>query len=426
MNRYVAAGWRRITAWVPPLHPQVWWLAAGRLLSQIGIGFTLFYAPIFFVNQVGLSATQVGIGLGLGSVLGIGGRFLGGSMVDSPRWGRRPVLLSSTLISAVADGVLVLAQGFPVFLLGNGLMGFGVGLYWPATETVAADLTPPEQRNEAYAMVRLADNLGLGAGVVLGGLLISLTGQYRALFVIDGITFLLFFALIYALIAETRPSGLAPASFFQGWGHALRDGNLMLFCLVNVLLTGYLAQVQSALPVYLNRFTAGASTEGLSTPGLSASTLGLLFTGHVALATLCQLPLARRLKRLPLAQGLMLSALAWGLGFGVVWLAGVGTTPVLWASVALALMALAMVIHAPIGATLVAAIAPNALRGVYLSVNSMGWAFGYLIGPPLGGWAIDQGIPAAHYYWLWLSVSVLPALGLLALLDRGLRPQPEP
>lgn len=58
---------------------QVWILAAGRLLSEIGSGFTLFYAPIFFVNQVGLSSTLVGIALGCGSISGVVGRFLGGS-----------------------------------------------------------------------------------------------------------------------------------------------------------------------------------------------------------------------------------------------------------------------------------------------------------------------------------------------------------
>ena len=416
MNRYLTASWRRFVAWLPVLHSQVWWLAAGRLLSQVGIGFTLFYAPIFFVNQVGISATQVGLGLGLGSVLGIAGRILGGSMVDSPRWGRRPVLLWSTLISALADGVLVLAQGLPLFLLGKGLMGFGVGLYWPATETVTADLTPPEHRNEAFAIVRLADNLGLGAGVVLGGLLIALTGQYRALFVIDGITFLLFFGLIYTSIAETRPPGPAQVSFFQGWGRALRDGNLMIYSLVNVLLTGYLSQVQSTLPVYLNRFATGATGQGLPT-----STLGILFTGYVALATLCQLPMARWLRRFSAAQGLMLSSLFWGLGFSLVWRAGLGDWPIGWAGLALVLMALAMVSYTPIGSALVAAIAPDALRGVYQSVNSMGWAFGYLIGPPLGGWAIDQGSPLAQNYWLFLAASVLPALGILAVLHQRLR-----
>ncbi len=42
----------------------------GRLLSQTGTDFTLFYAPIFFVNQVGLSATSVGIPLGSSQVSG--------------------------------------------------------------------------------------------------------------------------------------------------------------------------------------------------------------------------------------------------------------------------------------------------------------------------------------------------------------------
>ena len=45
---------------IPQFSFAVWILAAGRLLSEIGTGFTLFYAPIFFVNQVGISATLVG------------------------------------------------------------------------------------------------------------------------------------------------------------------------------------------------------------------------------------------------------------------------------------------------------------------------------------------------------------------------------
>ncbi|MGB3639640.1 MAG: hypothetical protein WBA39_19015 [Rivularia sp. (in: cyanobacteria)] len=54
-------------------------LAIGRLLSEVGTGFTLFYAPIFFVNQIGLSATTVGIALGSSSISGVVGRILGGN-----------------------------------------------------------------------------------------------------------------------------------------------------------------------------------------------------------------------------------------------------------------------------------------------------------------------------------------------------------
>jgi MFS family permease len=412
-----------IKTWLPStglsnLDYRVWILAAGRLLSQVGIGFTLFYAPIFFTAQVGLSATQVGLGIGLGSVSGIGGRLLGGSLTDSPQWGRRPTLLASALVSAGADGVLLLANNFAVFLAGNLLMGFGVGLYWPAAETVAADLTTPEQRNEAFALVRLADNLGLGVGVLAGGALIARTGAYRALFAIDGITFLLFFAIIYIAIAETRPPGNGLRSLLQGWGVALGDRSLMVYAAVNVLFTGYLAQIQSTLPLYLNRFAGGDQA-------VSEGTLSLLFTGHVVLAAIAQIPVARWLNRYRPAQGLMLSVLLWGLGFGLVWRSGTGQWPVAWSGLALGVMALAMVAYTPIASTLVAALAPTALRGVYLSVNSMCWAVGYLIAPPLGGWALDQGESAAHGFWLVMMATVLPAIAVLAWLDQRLQRLPE-
>ncbi|MGD1908905.1 MAG: MFS transporter, partial [Leptolyngbyaceae cyanobacterium] len=159
--------------WWPRLDRRVWILAVGRLLSQVGIGFVLFYAPIFFVNQVGFSATQVGLGLGFEALAGLIGRFLGGSMADSPRWGRRRTLLLSALISALADGIFLLTYHFPTFVLANMLMGLGVGLYWPATEAVVADVTPKQDRSEAFALTRMADNVGLGVGVILGGILIS-------------------------------------------------------------------------------------------------------------------------------------------------------------------------------------------------------------------------------------------------------------
>ena len=406
----------RLRQWLPDLDTRIWILAGGRLLSQVGIGFTLFYAPIFFVSQVGLSATQVGIGIGLGSVTGLIGRILAGSWVDSPTWGRRPTLLVSALVSAAADGVLVLAQGFPLFLLGNVLMGFGVGLYWPATETVAADLTAAQQRNEAYALVRLADNVGLGLGVVFGGLLISLTGAYRALFVVDGITFLLFFGIIYGAIAETRPPGNPPKAFWQGWGQALRDRPLLVFTLVNILLTSYLAQVQSTLPVYLNQVATTATGSGFS-----EGTLSLLFTGHVVLAVVAQLPMARWLKQYPPTQGLAGSALLWGVGFCLVWLTGTQTGSYLWAGLALGVMALAMVAYTPIASALVVAMAADDQRGVYLSVNSLAWAFGYLVAPPLGGWALDQGTATAHGFWLGLALTVLPLWGILYWLNRQLK-----
>ena len=406
---------KQFQRWFPQLDRRVWLLAAGRLLSQIGIGFVLFYAPIFFVNQVGLSATQVGLGVGSQALSGLVGRFVGGSMTDSRRWGRRQTLLLSALISALADGVFLLSNGFPIFIAGNLLMGLGVGLYWPSTEAVVADITPATERNEAFALVRLADSVGLGLGVILGGVLISTTQRYRLLFVVDGVSFLLFFGLIYWAIAETRPEQPGDRSFWQGWTIALKDSILWVYVAVNILLTGYIAQIQSTLPVYLNQFVPTGEAVGFS-----EATLSILFTGHVILTALCQLPIARLLKPLAQPRALMISTVLWGVGFALVWATGTGlfNRASVGAALALAVMAIATTAYTPIASSFVAMLAPEALRGVYLSINSMCWALGYFVAPPLGGWALDQSPQMAHSFWLLAAASIVPVLAILAYLDR--------
>ncbi|NCJ05251.1 MFS transporter [Synechococcales cyanobacterium C] len=405
-------------AGMPQFDRRVWILSFGRLLSQVGIGFTLFYAPIFFVSQVGLSATQVGLGLGSGSISGVVGRVWGGTAADSVTWGRRRVLLISAAVSTLADLVLVLATDFPVFVVGQLLMGLGVGLYWPATEAMVADIVTVEQRQDAFAIVRLADSLGLGLGVIFGGILVATTGAYRLLFVIDGVTFLLFFGVIYGAIAETLPPQLAnPGSSLRGWAIALKDQTLLIYVAGNILFTTYLAQVQSTVPLYLSQFVGG---------GLSEATLSGLFTGHVVLAALCQLPVSRALQSMSEVRGLMVSACLWGLGFGLVGLAGVSSVgSVAWAAVAMATMAIAMASYTPVASSLVVALAPEDRRGVYLSVNSLCWAFGYFIGPPLGGWALDQARWVADGFWVAAAVSVSVAIAILAILGRRLASTPK-
>ncbi|GET38572.1 MFS transporter [Microseira wollei] len=458
-------------SWLPQLNPQVRMLALGRFLSEIGTGFTLFYAPIFFVNQVGLSATELGLALGSASIPGIAGRILGGLFSDSPKWGRRPTLLLSSAISAVASLVLAITVNFSTLVLGNLLSGFGSGLYWPATEAVIADLTEGEQRREAYAVTRLADNLGLVIGVVLGGALIGSSGTYRLLFIIDAISFVAFFAVVYLAIqepyrpspcreetkgiqeetrgggeagtggvfsmgmgtppekltnqseqtnAELDPSPALRLPFFasprllnsmQSWAAALRDRRLVVFFLVNVIFTTYVSQIQSTLPLYFSKFV---STTGFSTPIISA-----LFSWQMIVAILGLIPASRALRRFSHPQALCVSALLWAMGFILIWVTGVAAKGHLaWAILGMGSFAVATVSYTPSASALVADIAPVDLRGVYLSINSLCWAAGYAIGPTLGGYAMDQNRSIVYGFWLFLALSVIVTIGILQYLDR--------
>ena len=402
-----------LPSWLPQLNPQVWVLAIGRFLSEIGTGFTLFYAPIFFVNHVGLSATAVGIALGSASISGVLGRILGGSFADSRFWGRRRTLLLSAAVAAIASLVLATTRSFSTLVVGNLLIGLGQGLYWPATEAVVADLTPPEKRREAYAVTRLADNIGLGLGIVFGGALIGTTGAYRALFIVDAVSFVVFFGVVYLAISETYRPQQTRLPVQNSWATALRDRRLLIYVLVNILFTTYISQLYSTMPLYFSNFVRTEVGKGFS-----PSTISALFAGHLALAILCQLPIARALRHLSHPRALTISALLWALGFGCIWATGVTSFPLAWAILGLGVFAIATVSYTPSATSLVTDLAPESQRGVYLSINSLCWAAGYFIGPPLGGWALDQPRIVADSFWLGLALSMVIPIGILQYLER--------
>ena len=330
---------------------KVWILAAGRLLLSIGNGFTLFYAPIFFVNQVGLSATSVGIALGSGSISGVASRFLAGQLSDNPAWGRRNTLLAAAAISALADVVLSFTYNLPTLILGNLLMGFGIGMYWPAAEAAIIDLTTPKQRNEAFAVTRLADSLGLSLGTVLGGAWIANSGNYRALFVIDGISFVLFFGVIYFAIAETYQFKSKPTTSNNGngWLLALRDRALMVYVAVNILFTIYLSQVHSTMPLYLMNFIQIGDTG----TGFSEQVISGLFTWHIVFAAICQLPAAWLLNRFSRIRGLGFSIILWGIAFILVYVTGnISNNTLIYAAITLGVMSLGMITYTPIASGL--------------------------------------------------------------------------
>jgi MFS family permease len=300
-------------------------------------------------------------------------------------------------------------------------MGLGVGLYWPATEAVIADITGPDERNEAFAITRVADSLGLGIGVVLGGLIISTAGNYRWLFAADGISFLVFFAVIYFAVQESyqfEEQESTQRNPFQGWGIALRDRAFVIFLSINILFTTYISQIQSTLPLYFRNYVhTGGDQLGFSPQIISA-----LFTWHITFAAIMQLPMAKFLNRFRRAQALTFSLSLWLVGFVLIWVTGITQqAPLVIAIITLGILSLGLNSYTPSASSLVADIAPASLRGVYLSLNSQCWAVGFFIGPPVGGWALDQSRVITDQFWLAIAATTLIGIVGLRYLNRLLK-----
>ena len=401
------------------LSRQVWVQAVGRSLYQAGYGSIQFFIPLIFVNQVGLSATAVGIGIGSGSLAGILGHLLGGYLADSQAYGRKRALLFSAGLSILAAIALALTQSLPLLVVANLFMGLSAGCYWTASDATVIDVTAPEQRHKAFAVLVLADSLGGGVGIWLGGMLLAFADQAQLLFLIDSLILLMFLVLILTAVTETRQDNLEHSDTLQGFVVALRDRSLLLFVLVNVLFTTYIALVSSTLPLYFINIVSISSEATAS--GSSIGNVANLYTWfYVGLGAVLQLPLVPVLSSLPKVRILVISMLLWAAGFFLVWATGmVASMQVIWMIVSLIILSVAATIYKPFAPTIVADLAPESLRGAYLAISYQCWSIGYFIGPVIGGWAIDQSGTIAHGLWLVAAISALFSLFILYFLGQN-------
>ena len=404
------------TSWLPRLNPQIWILVIGRFLSQIGSGVVLFYVPIYFVNQVGLSPAAVGIGLSSAAMASAGGYVLAGAMTDSRFWGRRRTLLLSCVISILADGVFWFAHGFPLLVLANVLMGLGDSLYWPASGAAITDNSQDHQRDEAFAVSGLADSLGSGLGIVLGGLLLTTGNSYQRLFIVDGVTFCIFLGVLAFMFKDSShgQTSLEETQGITAWSKALLDPIFLVFAGVNILFTTYINLMESTMPLYFTNFVHRTATSSM-TP----ENVGILFSGYVLIAALFQLPIVRAMQVYRRVYVLMVSILLWGMGFILVWLVGmpVGAKGILMV-MAVVVLAIANVTYNPFSVALVTELAPKSSLGVYLSLNAQCWTVGYLLGPLIGGWALAQNEETARGLWAVAAFSALIGVLILRQLDK--------
>jgi MFS family permease len=283
-------------------------------------------------------------------------------------------------------------------------------------EAVVADASEIENRRETFAISRLADNLGLAIGITLAGFLIGIIGSYRWLFIIDAISFLVFFGVIYVGITETnqQETGGEKTQYFASWMAVLKDGRFLIYIAANIFFTIYISQIHSILPLYFKNFVIESTDKGFAEIIISR-----IFAWHLMVAIICQLPITAVLKRCSHTLALTISAILWAIGFAFIWVSGTAASGNLaWATLALGVFAVAVVSYTPSAASLVTELAPENQRGLYFSINALCWAVGSFIGHPLGGWALDQPRIITDRFWLGFSFSVAIAVVILQYLNR--------
>jgi MFS family permease len=130
--------------------------------------------------------------------------------IVSDRTGRRkPMVVVSALLQALAALIIAIAPTLPVTLVAAALIGVGYGIFNAGGLALATDLLPGDDANaEDLGIVNVSANLGQLLGPLVGAGLIAAVGGFWLLFVAAAV----FSVIGAALTATVRVTQLpAPA-----------------------------------------------------------------------------------------------------------------------------------------------------------------------------------------------------------------------
>lgn len=185
-------------------HPAVPIVLAALLLDSIGFGIVLPVLPdlVVMLGHVDLAqATRIA---GYLLVVYAVAQFFAGPVLGNlaDRFGRRAVLLLSTIAFAFDYLLMATAPTLAWLFLGRLVAGIAGAVYGPCN-AVLADVTEPEKRGAVFGLMGAAFGLGFILGPAIGGLMASL--GTRAPFIAAAALAGLNACWIYFRLPETLP-----------------------------------------------------------------------------------------------------------------------------------------------------------------------------------------------------------------------------
>lgn len=357
------------------------------------------FLALYVTEGLELPASRAALLLAVYGVSSLLAAPVGGRLCDL--FGSVPVMRLSLLTSGI---VLVLFPSAPSW---EWILGATVAYavtseaFRPASMTALVELAPHGKRKAAFAMIRLAVNLGMSVGPALGGFLATVSFSW--LFWTDGITSLLAAALVFVWppraapepaavgSAETEPTRAPPIALppdVPAW----KNRRLNLFLLASLPIIVVFFQHIGPMPLDL-----------VGNLGLSTAFFGALFTINTLVIVLLEVRINFATSHWTHARSLALGAVLTAIGFGAL---AVARSP--WTVVATVLIwTFGEMVLLPSMSDFVAEVAHPSRRGEAMGFYTMTWGLAFAFGPSSGTLVLERFGPAV----LWGGCLVL---GLLA------------
>ena len=386
-----------------------WMMILVNFVDRLGGSLLFPFFALYITKKFGVGMTEVGGLFAIFFISSFIGAFPGGALTD--RFGRKGIIIFSLISTSFSTLLMGFVNTFQFFLIVAFISGMFTDVGGPAYEAVFMDMLPQEKRASGFGIRRVAFNLAVVLGPVIGGFIAA--RSYLALFILDAVVSAIVAFMVFLLIPETKPAspegkeGESTIETFKGYLQVLRDGKFMAFTFVCFLTWLAYMNMNTTLGVFLR-----------DQHGLPESGYGWIISINAAMVVLFQFAISRQTEKKP--PMLMMALGAFFVAFGLL-LYGLVSTFWLFV-VAMAILTVGEMITIPIANAVVARFSPEDMRGRYNFIYGNSWGISFAVGPYLAGLVMDNYDPN----WLWYAcgiVGMVAVLGFLAL-DRALHTKP--
>jgi MFS family permease len=399
---------------------EVWLLSAATLVNRAGT-MVLPFLVLYLTRTLGITPAHAALSLTVYGIAALITMPVAGRLTDV--LGPLTVIKTSLFLSGVLLFLFPLAHSFATILAITFLFAILNESVRPPSLSMISDLVAPAQRKPAFALSRLAVNLGMSVGPAIGGVLALFS--FRWLFFVDGATSIL--AGIVIMLARWDTTRLKPSHDAE-WSEpselgseieadsvvplaashpaadlrAFRNRRMLYFLAAMIPVQIVFFQLTSTLPLFL--------VHNLHLP---ESFYGTVFTLNTLLIVAIEVPLNTAMARWTHRRTLTLGALLYAIGFGAFALvkgpAQVFAAVIVWTFGEMILL--------PGSSAYAAEIAPVGRRGEYMGLYTMSFSFAFAVGPFLGAELLQRWGP----HGLWGAAFVSGCISTLMMSRIGSR-----
>lgn len=405
---------------------EIWILCAATLVNRAGT-MVLPFLVLYLTRTLHIAPARAALSLTVYGAAALMAMPVAGRLTDMV--GPLAVMKTCLFLSGALLLLFPLAHGFATILVVTFLFAILNESVRPPSFAIISDLVAPPQRRAAFALSRLAVNLGMSVGPALGGVLALIS--FRWLFWVDGITSMLAgLVLVLArwpakeklpprepewedareLGREIEAEGidLLPPAHPAADLRAFRNRRMLYFLAALIPAQFVFFQLTSTVPLFL-----------VHNLGLPEAIYGTIFTLNTLMIVAIEVPLNTAMAHWSHRSTLMLGAFLYALGFGsyafLTRPAEIYGAVVLWTFGEMILL--------PGSAAYAAEIAPAGRRGEYMGLYTMSFSIAFSLGPWMGANVLDRWGP--HALWGGVFISGCISALLMSRIGTGAAASPR-